>query len=177
MKYLVYLVVIYLLLILNFGVFGELRLIGAVPNLMLLFVISLALISESLEFVAVALFAGIIWDTYGSLPIGSFALGFVIVGLLANLLFRKVFFYNFNWKHFPLAVISGIIVLSLWLWIYTATLAHFHLALFPINFKQLLHSLLPTLIYNLLLMYPVYGLTIAVNRWIISFQKNRHVIV
>lgn len=176
MKYLVYLAIIYFFLVLNFGVFSQLHLYGSVPNLMLLFVISMALINDNLDFIVVATFSGIIWDIYGSLPIGGFALGFVIAGLLAHLLFRKVFFYNFNWKHFPLAVICGVLALTLWLWLYTQILAHFHLALFGLDFRELVHFLTQTLIYNLILMYPVYGLTMAMTNWLNKLQKNRHIV-
>src|SRR5690349_4469282 len=123
MKYIVGIVIFLLSLALTSGVFPYFRLAGAVPDLFLLLVLIGAAEFDDPRFLLFVLGAGLWIDVYFGLPIGSYAIGYVLCGAVTQLLFHQPLAFEFNWKHFIVLVIATTLLLyALWLPLYTSTL-------------------------------------------------------
>ena len=156
MKYLVYIIALIISVALTVGLFGNFRLAGVVPDLILLLVVVAAVELESRDFLFLSLAGGIWMDIFYGLPIGSFALGYALCGSLAYALFHSAAALEFNWKYFLSLVAGALILLYGWLWLYTNLLAAAHLSPLRVNLAQTARHFLFILIYNLILAFPVY---------------------
>jgi rod shape-determining protein MreD len=165
MRYIFYILAVVLLAGISLGVFSQFRLFGASPNLLLLFTLSLAVKQDNLDFYFIAFLAGIMLDVLTGAPLGSFATFFLVAGFVTHQLFANIIFYVFNLKHLPLLVVVSVGVMPLWLWAYSRVLLGLHIAIAPISLRGMELQLLPSLVYNILLMYPVYWFASTLYRW------------
>src|SRR5437899_2644667 len=80
-----------------FGLLGQIRILGAVPNLVLIFVIVVTVEVKDLSFIPVALTGGLIMDLYLGAGVGTFTGALLAAGFLGYALFNGLR-YGFSWK-------------------------------------------------------------------------------
>lgn len=156
MRYLIYTIIIILNFVLTKDFFGHFTFAGAIPNLNLLLVIITASESEKLDFLFIAVVAGIITDIGFGLPIGTFSLSFLLTGFLVYYLFHGPSSLSLSWKNFGIVSVAGVIFTYLW------TVAFSKLALvmgvlpFAFSFSQLASQIFFIVLYNLALAFPMF---------------------
>lgn len=170
MKYLIYSLLIILLYGIMLGLFGTFRIGGNVPNLILLLCLFLALEEDSVEAYFVAVIGGLVLDFSGGTYLGGYLFGLVLLVFLCQLLFGHVIYYQFQLKYLPLLVVGAEVLVYLWIFLYAFIIETFHwFTVTPIQIS-LEYNFLPNLFYTLLLMYPIYFLSIAVKSFISKFS-------
>jgi cell shape-determining protein MreD len=165
MRYFKLLVLVVLVLVLSFGLLPALGLSHALPALLLLTVLVLALESDTADMVLVAFLGGIWTDIFVGLPIGSYALGLVTVGLCVTAIFRYLLFARVSVWQFIVLTIGAVFGLWLWLLVYPWLLFWFGLHVVVPAVESWVKLLLPTLFATLLAAYPVYAGILLLLRW------------
>lgn len=103
-KVIVYFFFILILFLLQTSFFCYLKLADVVPNLLIIFTVSVALMGGRIEGCLVGFFCGMLLDiSYGSIP-GLYALGFLLTGYFAGFLNR--IFYREDIT-LPIIIIAG----------------------------------------------------------------------
>lgn len=166
MRYIVYTIIILVNFVLTKDLFGQMTLAGAIPNLNLLLVIVAASESDRLDFLFIAFISGIITDIGFGLPIGTFALAYVFSGFLSHMLFHGPLSLSEGWKNFGLATVIGVLFTYLWTIIFSKVTASLGIIPFSLSFRQLWPILFFTLIYNLILAFPLFWLYTGVTDYI-----------
>jgi rod shape-determining protein MreD len=156
MKYFLYFIAVIILAALNVGLFSHLKFLGAAPDLLLLFVIAFSLEKDNDDNFIVATMSGLMLDLYSGLMIGSFALSFLLVAILLQLFLKRFLVNDLTWKTVVLMVVAATAlatgsVVGLNALAGAASLMPFYLV--P---RAALAHLLPEIIYNIALLYPVY---------------------
>lgn len=173
MKYIVYFIVIILNFVLTKDLFGHLTLGGAIPNLNLLLVIIAASESEKLDFLFIAFVAGIFTDIGFGLPIGTFSLGFVMAGFLSHTLFHGPLSLSVGWKNFGIIVFVSVLLTYMWTIVFSKLALVMGILPFSLSFGQLWHIIFFTLIYNLVLAFPMFwGYTIITDYLDAKFNRK-----
>jgi cell shape-determining protein MreD len=173
MRQIVYIIITGALVALTFGLFNALGWHDFVPNLLLVLVVSLALAFNRFDYLIVAFFGGFWFDVLYGLPVGSFSIPLVLIGLGSSQIFQRWLFTEVTWRHFLLAVALATIALHFWLWIYTNLLFTIHWSPLAINGGQLLHSTVTILIANVVLAYPIYVSVELIAQSTSRFKRNR----
>lgn len=173
MRYVFYAITMGLVVAVTFGLFSVWGWQGLVPNLLLLIIVSTALAFNNLDYLMFAFIGGIWFDTLYGLPLGSFAVPFIFIGLACSLAFQRWLFAEVAWWHFILATFLGTIALNAWLWIYTNGLHAFDWSPIAIHSGQLLRTTLFMLVANVLLAYPVYVIVELIAQSTMRFNKNK----
>lgn len=151
------------------GLFGPLVVLRSLPQLSLLLVLALAAERpKGTEAVICAISAGIILDTYLSLPIGTWTIGLVLSALLMQFLFRvflssSVIYIQLLWLS-PLFVVG----IFIWIWLFTTILHGFSSNFLFVGFYQTLRLAVGSAMYSLVLFFPIYWL----SETIISFLNR-----
>lgn len=156
MRYIIYIIITGSLVALNFGLFNSLGWHGFVPNLLLLVIISLALAFNRNDYLLVAFLGGFWFDILYGLPIGSFTIPFILIGVGSLLIFQRWLFTQVTWRHFIVTVAVATILLHFWLWLYTNILFAIHWGQLAISGRQLTRNTILVLIANVILAYPIY---------------------
>ena len=106
-KVIVYFFFILILFLLQTSFFCYLKLADVVPNLLIIFTVSVALMGGRTEGCLVGFFCGMLFDiSYGSIP-GLYALGFLLTGYFAGFLNR--IFYREDIT-LPIIIIAAIAI-------------------------------------------------------------------
>jgi rod shape-determining protein MreD len=149
--------------ILNATVMAEIRIGSGAPDLVFLLVVSWALLSGAQEAMLWAVIGGVLQDSLSLAPLGSSALGLVIVAFVADTLFGEVSHNNIIIP--PLVTAVGTVVYHLGILLVLALVG----IAVPLG-DGLLYVTLPTLIYNLILILPVYRAVGLAHRWLTPRQ-------
>jgi len=173
MRFILYVLGIGLIVAITFGLFGVWGWHGFVPNVLLLVIISMALAFNNLDYLVVGLLGGIWLDTAYGLPIGSFAIPFIVCGMASSLAFQRWLFTEVTWKHFIIATILATIAVNFWIWVYTNGLFLVNWSPFAIDGKQLLRNGMLLLVANILLAYPVYVIVELIAQSSTRFKRNK----
>jgi len=150
---------LFLAAILNASVMPEFRLGEGAPDLVFLLVISWALLADLPDALTWAVLGGVLQDWLSITPLGTSALGLVVVAFTADTLFGQVSRRNLLIP--PLVAAVGTVIYhigvigGLWL---TGTSVPLGQGLFYVT--------LPTVIYNTILILPVFRLMGIVYRWL-----------
>lgn len=162
--------------IILFGIMGgllpTLSVAGVVPNLVLLFVLCLA-IEPNNNFLLVAFVGGLLADMGTGAGLGTFTLGYMALGMLLHYIMNQFFFLQSGWKYLPIAVIGATVLLSVWSWAFTLLLVRFHLlpiSVFAFPFSK---HLIVQVVYSLIALYPIYNLTHALLHWLKRFEQKQ----
>lgn len=94
LKIIVYFICIYLFMLLQSTVLDYIRIYDVKPNLLLVFVISIALLRGNTEGAAVGFFAGLAHDVTGGKVLGFFALLGMYTGLILGSVNRRLYREN-----------------------------------------------------------------------------------
>ncbi len=177
MKYLIYVGVIVLLLALEAGVFTQFAIRGAIPDLIFLMVIYFATKHEDLDSYGIALLGGLFTDLYSGLPIGTMTLGYLIVAGLIHVVFHSVTIHEVRWKQIPFVVSAAVVLLYGWMVGYTWLLVQIHLTGEVLVAADVRTRILPSLVYNFILLYPAMTLFTFLDDFIISIQKRSRSVI
>lgn len=137
--------------VLNATVMPEFRIGGGAPDLVLIIVVSWALLSDVREAMVWSVVGGVLQDWLSVAPLGTSALGLVIVVFAADAIFGTVSRRNFVVP--PLVAAGGtlvyhLIILSV-LWLVGINV--------PVD-RGIGYVTLPTMLYNAVLIYPIFRL-------------------
>lgn len=156
MKYLIYLFALIILLGINLGLFNNLQIRGQMPNLLFLLALYFALEKKDFDFFFVSLVSGLFLDFYSGGFFGGFTLGLLAVSLGLHIFASSLFVFELNWKTLSLALFFSLGLFNFLLWLYGLLVYKFNWTNEYVTFKIFLAAFPPSLIYNLLLLYPMY---------------------
>ena len=156
MKYFTYLLVVVVLLGLNIGLFGSMRIYNQIPNLLLLFVIFASLEKKSGEFLYIILICGAALDFYSTGFFGGYTLGFLLTGLIINLLSENFLFADFGWKTLSGLLLGALLLLKITLWLYGFMALKFNWTRVAYRMDLNFYHLVAEYIYNWVLLYPIF---------------------
>jgi hypothetical protein len=166
MRYIIYIIIILVNFVLTKDLFGQMTLAGAIPNLNLLFVIIAASESDRLDFLFIAFVAGLVTDIGFGLPIGTFALGFVLAGFLSHVLFHGPLSLSVGWKNFAIVTVVGVTLTYFWTIVFSKLAAVMGVLPFSLAFGQFWRIIFFTLIYNLILAFPLFWIYTGVTGYV-----------
>ncbi len=135
--------------ILNAAVMPEFRLAGGAPDIVFMVVVSWALLADVREALVWAVIGGVLQDGFSVAPLGTSALGLVIVAFAADSIFGSI--QRGNLIVPPLVAVGGTVIYHLVLLVMLQTVGYS----FP-TARGLLYVTLPTVIYNTILILPVF---------------------
>lgn len=164
MKWIVYILIILLVAIIDQSVFNVFHLGLYAPDLLLLFVLAVVWSFNNYDFLIFAVLGGFWLETLAGLPVGGLILGLIITGSLAYLLINRWLFSEKPWQYFFGAMVVGTILVHVWLWSYTNLLTMFDWSYITISGKMMLRGLLPALLVNSILTYPILIITESVAK-------------
>lgn len=145
--------------LLDATVMTQLRLWQGAPDLVFLVVVSWSLLSNPRDALLWAIIGGVLQDLLSLVPLGTSALGLVVVAFAANTLFSQLSRRNLVIP--PLVAGVGTVIYhaamlgAMWI-------ANLHV---PLG-RGLLYVTLPTIVYNVLLAVPVFRLVGMVHGWL-----------
>jgi rod shape-determining protein MreD len=145
--------------LLNTTVMPEFRLGGGAPDLVFMLVASWALLADIRQALVWALIGGIFQDWLSIAPLGASSLGLVIVVFLADSIFGQISRNNIFVP--PLVAAVGTVICHL------GMLMALRMAGTTVPAGQgLFYVTLPTVIYNTILIVPVFRLVGLIQRWL-----------
>lgn len=145
--------------ILNATVMAEIRVGNGAPDLVFLLVISWALLVSVQDAMVWAVIGGVFQDVFSVAPLGTSALGLVIVAFLADTVFGEVSRRNLLIP--PLVAAVGTLIY------HAGVLVALQMALIAVPVGTgLLYVTLPTMVFNTILILPVFRLVGQVHYWL-----------
>lgn len=172
MRYIIFTLIIIINFVLTKDLFGQITLAGAIPNLNLLLVIIVAAESDRLDFLFVALIAGIITDVGFGLPIGSFALAYLFSGFLSHMLFHGPLSLSITWKNFAIATVAGVLVTYVWTVLFSKIVIALGILPFSLSFVELSHIIFFILLYNMIVAFPLFWIYTGVIGYTNKFNRK-----
>ena len=151
--------VLLLAAMLNATLMAEFRLAHGAPDLVFLLVVSWALLANTRDALFWAVVGGVLQDLFSIAPLGTSALGLVVVVFLADVLFGQISPRNIL---IPLAVAAFGTLIDHLLILFTLRATG---TFVPLQ-RGLLYVTVPTLLYNLLLILPVFHIVGRVHTWL-----------
>ena len=138
---------------------AKFRIGGGAPDLVFMLVVSWALLSTMQEAMVWAVVGGVVKDTLSVAPLGTSALGMVIVVFIVDSLVGTVRRTNLV---VPVPVIAvGTVIYHL------AILAVLQIVGYGLPVDEgLLYVTLPTMVYNMILVLPVFRTVGSVQQWL-----------
>ncbi len=138
---------------------AKFRIGGGAPDLVFMLVVSWALLSTMQEAMVWAVVGGVVKDTLSVAPLGTSALGMVIVVFIVDSLLGTVRRTNLV---VPVPVIAaGTVIYHL------AILAVLQIVGYGLPVGEgLLYVTLPTMVYNMILVLPVFRTMGSVQQWL-----------
>ena len=147
------------LLVVNIGFFGQLKLYGALPNLLLLFVLIVALDKDIKNgYLYLALLAGLLLDVHAGVLFGSFSFGLLILALCLSSLAEAVVVIPSKWEYLGLVVLAATFLLHFFVWLYAYGAFRLGWVSLPLAAPFFSSRLLVEAAYNLACLYPVLRL-------------------
>jgi rod shape-determining protein MreD len=177
MKYLVYIVIVILLLALNIGLFGQYRLFGQIPNLLLLLVIYFALDKKGHDFFFISFVCGLFLDFYSTSFFGGYTLAFLLLATSLYLLAGSFVVLELNWKSLSFLLLGSLFLLKLVLFSYAFLVYKFNWAAdyAKLNFSWI--SFIAEYAYNLLLLYPAYIIFSLLKRSLENYYTKKRGVI
>jgi cell shape-determining protein MreD len=173
MRYIFYIILIGAIVGITFGLFRSWGWHGFMPNVILLSIISLSLAFRNYDYMIFAGLGGFWFDILYGLPIGSFTLPFIFVGIISSFVFQRWLFTEVRWQHFLLAVVIATVFIHSWLWLYSNILFVVKWSPIAISGSQLLRTTVLTVVANVLLAYPVYVIVELIAQSRLRLKKNQ----
>lgn len=160
-----YAISIVLSFLLQTSVFDFLKLADTAPNVMIAFVVCIALMRGQKEAVIVGFFCGLLVDIFYGNLLGQYALLYVLIGYV-NRFFNKLYFQDDFML--PLAVLAGnSLVYDILIYIF------FFLLRGRLGFFYFLRSIIiPEAIYTAIVAVAVYRLLLPIMSWLESYEER-----
>lgn len=151
--------ILFLAAVLNATVMAQFRIWQGAPDLVFLLVVSWALLSNFRDALLWAVIGGVLQDLLSMAPLGTSALGLVVTVFVADSVFGQISRHNLVVP--PLVAAAGTLICHF------ATLGVLWMVDIQIPLERgLLYATLPTLIYNLIFILPVFRLVGLVQNWL-----------
>lgn len=172
MKYIIHIAVIIILLGLNVGFFSNIKFFSGVPNLPLLYVIIVSLAKQGYDHIWIALVSGLLLDFYSGTFIGSFATAFVVLAIIVQALANRFLVLEISWKFLVSLVVGG------WLFVYMFVCGYTFLAYLLgwaptfVEIAIVRQKIIPEILYNLFLLFPLYWGSIALKQFIAQVTRR-----
>lgn len=173
MKWVIYVVLILLVVVINQTIFRVAGLGFFVPDLLLLLTLSAVWSFNNYDYLIFGILGGTWLEVLSGLPVGSISVGLILIGSLAYMVLNRWLFSEKPWQYFLGAVVAGTMLLRLWLWLLTTFLANLDMVGVTVGIGYVWRGFLPALAVNLLLIYPVFILTEILARYLQNFSKNK----
>ena len=173
MKWLIYILITAIVIVVEQGLFRTIHLGSFAPDLFLLFTLAALWSSNNFDYLLFAALGGFWLELVVGLPVGSISLGLVLVGTAGYLILNRWLFSEKPWQYFLLAVALGTLVSNLWMWLYVNTLSMFQWSYIQISFSVITWRTLSALILNILLVYPIYALIELIARYLQTKSRNK----
>jgi len=155
-KYVIYTLALVLLFGVNLGLFGRLPIYGQVPNLLFLLVLYFALEKKDYDFFFIAFLSGIILDFFSAHFFGAFTFTLLFLSSFLHLLARNFIVVELDKKALVALLLGSWAVFRLLLGLLAVLALRMHLTSEAEGLKMYFNGFVWSLIYNLLLLYPVY---------------------
>jgi rod shape-determining protein MreD len=155
MKYIIYFFTIIFLLGINIGVFSYLKIFGAVPNLLLIFLVVLFLQSGHEDYFVLALLSGLLLDFYAGTFPGSFAFAFLFLGVLLSICIRYLLMLESDWKSLLSVLTVAVFFVAVFVRLYSLAVVWLHWSPQVLDFQGFWLKTVAELAYSLLLLYPM----------------------
>ncbi|SRR6266404_3075175 len=177
MKYLIYLLAIIILLGLNIGLFNNLQIRGQMPNLLFLLALYFSLDKKDFDFFFISLVSGLFLDFYSAGFFGAFAMAFLLVSLCVHIFVSNVLVFELNWKSLSLALAVALAMLDFLVWFFGLLAFKFSWTSQYSGFRIFLSAFPAGLLYNWLLLYPMYWFSNFLRRLVDNLSLHRRGIV
>ncbi len=145
--------------VLNATVMAELRIGNGAPDLVFLLVVSWALLVDVRDALLWAVIGGVLQDMFSIAPLGTSALGLVIVAFLADMAFGQISRRNVLIP--PLVAALGTLIYHLGVLLALQMVG----VSVPLG-RGLLVVTVPTMVYNMILILPVFRLMGMLHFWL-----------
>lgn len=145
------------------------------PNLLFLLVIFMAFRQDSVDFLWVAFFAGLILDVYSAPIFGSYLFSFLILAMIVNTTTRTFFSADPNLIYIATVIVISYLMLVGMIYILNALAFQFHNIVEPLSPLYLSQKIWFDLILNLIFAMPVYFLTQYLDQISLYFTRKEHV--
>lgn len=145
--------------ILDATVMAEFRIGNGAPDLVFLLVISWALLANLRDAMFWAVVGGVAQDMFSVAPLGASALGLVVVVFLSDLAFGQISRRNILIP--PLVALVGTVIYHLGI-----ILALQMVSISVPLTRGLVYVTVPTLVYNTILIIPVFRLVARIHFWL-----------
>ena len=165
MKYFIYLITILISIGLTAGIFSLFPILRGVPQLLLVLVIVVAVARKNLDFIFIAIVAGIFLDLLTSLAFGSYILSFAFLGFLSKYIFREYLITSNTWKHLPWIISIAILIQHIWFWVYNSLLFRFDQLALPIGLVDIIFTSFGAIIYTAILFFPAYWMIEKISQF------------
>lgn len=172
LKYIAYLILIILLLSVNIGFFSYFKIYGTTVNLLLILTVLTALQRDFKGCMFVAAVSGIFLDCYTGIFFGSFTFAFIILSFLLRVIAERTAMQDLNWKYVLIALTASLLFVDLFLWQYNVVMSKAALAHFTVDWRLARRHFIPELMYNALLLYPVYLVLNAAEIALLEYERR-----
>lgn len=159
MKWLLYILLILLVVIIDQSVFNVFHLRSFTPDLLLLFTLAVVWSFNNFDFLIFAALGGFWMEVMTGVPVGSMIVGLILVGSMAYLIINRWLYSEKPWQYFLGAIILGTVIIHVWSWVYTGILFAFKWSPVVVTSGTMLRSLLPAILVNIVLTYPILIIT------------------
>ncbi len=173
MKWPLFTLIVFSVVVVYQSVFRVVDLGLFVPDLMLLLVLASVWSFNNYDFIFFALLGGTWLEIFSGLPIGAISLGLIILGSLAYLVLNRWLFSEKPWQFFLGAVALGTLFAKFWLWAYVNMLSNMDLIGLDVGIALVWRSFLPTLLVNLLLIYPIFAGMELLAKYLHNFSRDK----
>jgi|GEM_PF-5928292 len=173
MKYVLYIITLFILVGLSQLLALELPVFGAAAIFWLLLALFAAARNDSTAAVAVAFIGGLIYDLTTSAPVGSYTIGALIAVSVAYTIFNRMTTLRFDWKYVPPLALGGSIFIMLWMFGYGWLLETLRLSPFDQGFTQMLLDTGALILATAIFMYPAYWLTTVLWKAIARLETRK----
>lgn len=177
MRYIIYTIYIIIAIGINAGLFPALGIYGTIPSLIL---ISCTIAAVTVENIHVGFFismlGGLIWELYTGVFPGSFMISYALASLVVYTLSRKVFFIQDRVKYLPLFIVVFQAITLVWIMALNWYMLRLHWTVFDLEYAGIISRSFVGLVYNLVLLYPLYMLFSQVERLVEFFERKKHTI-
>lgn len=145
--------------------FGLFKLADTVPNIMLIFVVSIAVMRGQKEGMIAGFFSGLLLDIYYSSYLGIFAFVFMIFGFVDGL-FHRIYYAEDTFLPLVLIAVNDVVYGLLMYLGYGILKNHLHFLFY------LRRIILPEIVYTIAVAMIFYRIFLRVNNWLESHEKG-----
>ena len=145
--------------ILQTSIFERIKLAGVKPNILIILVASIAVMRGQKEGMLAGFFSGLLLDIFYSSYLGIFAMVYMLIGFVAGY-FHRIYYEEDN--VLPLMMIGAADFVFGLIMFMKEGLLHNHRNIF----FYLRKTILPEVVYTVLLAFLIYWILLRLNRWI-----------